>query len=70
MCLNLMSNCSPGLPVPALPSPPEREHPAGEVPLTPVAGGDIAPEGYEPTEVGSDDEEAAIVDLRFCRKGA
>ena len=32
------------------------------MPLTPIAGGDIAPEGYEPTEVGSDDEEAAIVE--------
>ena len=30
--------------------------------MTPIAGGDIAPEGYEPTEVGSDDEEAAIVE--------
>ena len=46
----------------ALPSPPEGEYPAGEVPLTPKAGGDLAPEGYEPTEVGSDDEEAAIVE--------
>ena len=32
------------------------------MPLTPKAGGDKAPEGYEPTEVGSDDEEAAIVE--------
>ena len=45
-----------------LPSPSEGEHPAGEVPLTPIAGGDIAPQGYEPTEVGNDDEEAATVE--------
>ena len=32
------------------------------MPLTPLAGGDTAPEGHEPTEVGSDDEEAAIVE--------
>ena len=40
----------------------KEEYPAGEVPLTPIAGGDTAPDGYEPTEVGSDDEEAAIVE--------
>ena len=34
----------------ALPSPPEREHSAGEVPLTPRAGGDSASEGYTPME--------------------
>ena len=46
----------------ALPSPPEDEHPAGEVPLTPIAGRDTAPEAYEPTEIGSDDEDVAMVE--------
>ena len=46
----------------ALPSPPEGEHPAGEVPLTPIAGRDSALEGYEPTEIGSDDEDVAMVE--------
>ena len=46
----------------ALPSPPEGEHPAGEVPLTPIAGRGSAPEGYEPTEIGSDDEDVAMVE--------
>ena len=46
----------------ALPSPREGEHPAGEVPLTPIAGGDSVPEGYAPTEIGSDDEDVAIVE--------
>ena len=46
----------------ALPSPPEGEHPAGEVPLTPIAGRGPAPEGYEPTEIGSDDEDVAMVE--------
>ena len=47
---------------PSLPSPREGEHPASEVPWTPLAGGDTGPEGYERTEVGSNDEEAAIVE--------
>ena len=46
----------------ALPSPPEGEHPASEVPLTPIAGRGPAPEGYEPTEIGSDDEDVAMVE--------
>ena len=46
----------------ALPSPPEGEHPAGEVPLTPIAGRGPAPEGYEPTEIGSEDEDVAMVE--------
>ena len=46
----------------ALPSPPEGEHPAGEVPLAPIEGRDTAPEGYEPTEIGSDDEDVAMVE--------
>ena len=46
----------------ALPSPPEGEHPAGEVPLTPIAGRGTAPGGYEPTEIGSDDEDVAMVE--------
>ena len=46
----------------ALPSPLDGQHPAGEVPLTPIAGDESALEIYICMEIGSDDEDIAGVE--------